>query len=165
MLSAPPVFSTCLGSTPLDWFRDPISPPPGGVFFYVLTGGNVCGEGTTDLDSDGFERSIAPCSPPVGEDTDADGIPDSSDNCVLTANPLQTDSNGDNIGNVCDADTNNDCVVNVIDLGLLKAVFFSGDADSDFNGDGVVNTIDLGIMKLSFFEAPGPSGLPNACSP
>ncbi|MEO1576009.1 MAG: dockerin type I domain-containing protein, partial [Pseudomonadota bacterium] len=59
----------------------------------------------------------------------------------------------------CDADLNNDNVINVVDLGLLRAVFFSNDADADFNGDGVVNVIDLGIMRQSFFGAPGPSGL------
>ncbi|MEL7449845.1 MAG: choice-of-anchor J domain-containing protein, partial [Pseudomonadota bacterium] len=37
-------------------------------------------------------------------DTDGDGVTDDVDNCILDANPLQVDSNGDNIGNVCDAD-------------------------------------------------------------
>ena len=35
-------------------------------------------------------------------DTDVDGIPDSSDNCVHTANQDQADSNGDGIGDACD---------------------------------------------------------------
>lgn len=35
-------------------------------------------------------------------DTDADGIPDTSDNCPLTANPAQADNDGDGVGNLCD---------------------------------------------------------------
>lgn len=34
-------------------------------------------------------------------DTDGDGVPDSSDNCVLVANPDQADSDGDAIGDAC----------------------------------------------------------------
>jgi hypothetical protein len=39
---------------------------------------------------------------PPEPDTDADGIPDSSDNCVEVFNPDQQDSDGDGIGDVCD---------------------------------------------------------------
>lgn len=99
----------------------------------------------------------------LDSDSDGDGIADPADNCIDVANPAQRDSDGDNIGNRCDADLNNDCVVNVTDLGLLKAVFFTADPDADFNGDGAVNASDLGIMKQQFFGPPGPSGLPNGC--
>ncbi|MEO1574431.1 MAG: hypothetical protein AAFU65_05670, partial [Pseudomonadota bacterium] len=56
-------------------------------------------------------------------------------------------------------DLNNDGIVNVIDLGILRTVFFSNDPDADFNGDGVVNFVDLGIMRSRFFQPPGPAGL------
>lgn len=36
-------------------------------------------------------------------DTDSDGIPDSSDNCPVDANPNQTDDDSNGIGNVCDS--------------------------------------------------------------
>ena len=93
-------------------------------------------------------------------DTDGDGVEDALDNCTLLANPDQRDTNGDGFGNACDADLNNDNIVNVQDLGLLRTVFFdTGDSlDADFNGDGVVNVADLGIMRAAFFGAPGPSG-------
>ena len=60
---------------------------------------------------------------------------------------------------ICDADLDDSGLVNVVDLGLFKLVFFSADPDADFDGDGVVNVVDLGIMKLAFFAPPGPSGL------
>ncbi len=96
-------------------------------------------------------------------DTDEDGVLDPLDNCVLASNPGQQDTDGDNIGNVCDFDLSQDCTVNVIDLGLLRLRFFSNDPDADFNSDGVVNVIDLGLLRTGFFGVPGPSGLPNAC--
>jgi hypothetical protein len=43
-------------------------------------------------------------------DTDQDGVPDSSDNCPNTANPDQTDTDGDGTGDACDADDDNDGV-------------------------------------------------------
>ncbi|MFK8015220.1 MAG: thrombospondin type 3 repeat-containing protein [Gammaproteobacteria bacterium] len=90
-------------------------------------------------------------------DSDGDGFTDDVDNCSLTANPDQTDTDSDQIGNVCDADLNNDCVVNAADLGLLRSRFFTTDPDADFNVDGIVNVGDLGIMRAAFFTEPGPS--------
>jgi len=98
-------------------------------------------------------------------DTDGDGVTDDVDNCSNVSNPAQTDSNGDGFGNACDADLNNDCVVNSTDLGLLRLVFFTADADADLDGDGLVNATDLGLMRLAFFQPPGPASEPNACTP
>ncbi|MEM6641076.1 MAG: thrombospondin type 3 repeat-containing protein [Pseudomonadota bacterium] len=92
-------------------------------------------------------------------DSDADGIADELDNCLVDSNPDQRDTDGDGYGNICDADLNNDNTVNVVDLGIFRSVFFTGDADADFDGDGVVNFIDLGVLRLRLFEPPGPSGL------
>lgn len=91
-------------------------------------------------------------------DSDADAVRDFMDNCSQDANSDQRDSNGDGFGNICDPDLNNDGTTNFLDLGLLRASFFTADPDPDFNGDGVVNFLDLGIMRLRFFAAPGPSG-------
>ena len=86
-------------------------------------------------------------------------MPDYSDNCIAVFNPDQRDTNNDGYGNVCDPDLNNDDVINFVDLGIMRSVFFSNDADADLNGDGAVNFVDLGIMKAMFFGPPGPSGL------
>ncbi|MFK7888404.1 MAG: hypothetical protein AB8G16_16200 [Gammaproteobacteria bacterium] len=40
---------------------------------------------------------------------------------------------------------NNDCIVNVVDLGLMRTQFFSDADDPDLNEDGVVNVADLGL--------------------
>ncbi len=96
-------------------------------------------------------------------DTDGDGVTDDVDNCTLVPNADQRDTDGDGIGNICDADLNNDCVVNFLDLGIMKSVFFTADPDADLDGDGVVNFIDLGIMKSGFFGPPGPSAT-GACN-
>ena len=92
-------------------------------------------------------------------DGDSDGIADTVDNCSTVANPDQRDTNADGFGNLCDPDLNNDLTVNVVDLGLLRTVFFSDDPDADFNGDGVVNVSDLGILRSFFFGPPGPGAV------
>ncbi len=92
-------------------------------------------------------------------DVDTDQVPDINDNCTLVANGNQRDTDDDGFGNACDADLNNDGIINVIDLGLLRTRFFTTDEDADFNGDGTVNVIDLGILRVAFFGTPGPSGV------
>ncbi|MGB5354863.1 MAG: thrombospondin type 3 repeat-containing protein, partial [Woeseia sp.] len=109
--------------------------------------------------------SVATLAPPTQGDADGDGVLDISDNCKLIANPAQIDSNGDGYGNACDQDLNNDCVVNAIDLGLLRSVFFTADPDADFNNDGVVNVVDLGALRQAFFTVPGPSSDTAVCAP
>ncbi|MFK8015240.1 MAG: choice-of-anchor B family protein [Gammaproteobacteria bacterium] len=107
----------------------------------------------------GIEVCVTPL--PASLDADGDGVPDDQDNCTLVANPDQRDTHGDGYGNVCDPDLDNNGTVNVVDLGLLRNVFFnSGEGqDADLNGDNVVNVTDLGIMRSYFFGPPGPSGV------
>lgn len=90
-------------------------------------------------------------------DADVDGVGDLTDNCTNIANADQRDTDADGYGNACDPDLNDDGIVNVVDLGLFKSVFFSADPDADMNGDGVVNVVDLGVLKAFFFAPPGPS--------
>lgn len=92
-------------------------------------------------------------------DTDGDGVSDLTDNCLAVPNADQDDGDADGFGNVCDTDLSNDCITNVVDLGLLRTVFFSDDAAADFNSDGVVNVADLGVMRATFLRPPGPSAV------
>ena len=98
-------------------------------------------------------------------DTDGDGVADNADNCIETANADQRDTDGDGHGNICDADLDQNCIVNAIDLGQFKTRFFTADADADFDGNGIVNAIDLGIFKNLFFGVPGPSPAGSLCNP
>ncbi|MEL7451124.1 MAG: S8 family serine peptidase, partial [Pseudomonadota bacterium] len=96
-------------------------------------------------------------------DMDGDGVEDFADNCLLTPNPSQCDSDGDNFGNHCDADFNNSGFVNFGDLGLLRVGFFGDSEPPDYNEldldcDGMVNMQDLALFKEQFGTEPGPSG-------
>ncbi|MFK8015385.1 MAG: glycosyl hydrolase [Gammaproteobacteria bacterium] len=96
-------------------------------------------------------------------DFDGDGVLNINDNCTDRTNPLQEDGDGDLYGNACDADFNNDCQINVVDLGLMRAAFFQSDAVIDLNSDGIVNVGDLGLLRQNFFGDVGPSGLTAFC--
>ncbi len=113
--------------------------------------------------------SIGPARLAPIADGDVDGVPFDRDNCPEVANTRQRDTNGDDIGNACDADLTGDCIVNFADLAALASAFTPRpyDPDADFDGDGSVNFGDLAFLKSTFFNGanPGPGpGLPgNAC--
>lgn len=92
-------------------------------------------------------------------DSDGDGKADPVDNCIYVSNADQRDTNQDGYGNICDADLNNDGIVNSSDaLQLLASTsqpYARGDAD--LNGDGLINSTDLQILRGLYNRAPGPS--------
>ena len=120
--------------------------------------GDVC---DMDDDNDGLSDidEAALGSDPFDPDTDSDSVIDGSDNCLLSSNAAQTDTDNDGYGNQCDPDFDNNLVVGSADLAFLKASFFSSGPDADLTGDGIVNAADLSIVKIMFFGPPGPSGL------
>jgi hypothetical protein len=91
-------------------------------------------------------------------DEDGDGVPDDSDNCTLVQNADQRDTDGDNYGNVCDADLDNNDMVDAVDLSIFKSRYRSSDPNADFDGDGIVSAPDLPIMRSLYMKPPGPSG-------
>jgi len=91
-------------------------------------------------------------------DFDSDGVPDSIDNCPLTANADQLDTDMDSTGDACDADDDNDTIIDGSDncpltpnADQLDTDFdgigdacdaFPNDPDNDIDGDGVSGDID-----------------------
>jgi len=96
----------------------------------------------------------------IGSDADTDTFPDVGDNCILVANPDQRDTNGDGFGNICDADFNNNGIVDSNDAAIFVSTFGSVvDPDEDMNGNGVVDSNDAALFISLFGQLPGPSGL------
>jgi hypothetical protein len=84
-------------------------------------------------------------------DTDNDGIVDSIDNCPNITNPIQSDFDGDKIGDLCDSDDDNDGIVDeldVFDTDPTEWADFDFDGigstkDTDDDNDGIVDELDL----------------------
>lgn len=92
-------------------------------------------------------------------DADLDGVRDTDDNCLLTPNAQQRDTDADGFGNSCDPDLDNDGVVSFVDISIMRSRFFqTGDLDADLNGDEAVNFADLAILRSYIFQPPGPAG-------
>jgi len=97
---------------------------------------------------------------PGGNCGDCDGVGDQVDNCVDTPNPVQDDTDGDDCGNLCDADYDNDGWVGFGDFGLFAQHF--GTTNPLYNHtepiDDSVGFADFGFFAANFGAAPGPSG-------
>ena len=125
----------------------------------------ISGDGTT-IAGWGY-RGLAPFSrvqgwvvdglPPF-VDTDADGALDPVDNCMLSANEDQRDTDGDLYGNRCDPDFDNDGIVDRDDAAYLRGMLGTNDPDADLDGDGTVGARDLVILRNFRGKPPGPSG-------
>ena len=71
-------------------------------------------------------------------DTDSDGIIDSLDNCISVPNQDQLDTDGDQLGDVCDTDDDNDGLSDQFDDFPLNP-----DETTDTDGDGIGNNDDI----------------------
>jgi hypothetical protein len=70
-----------------------------------------------------------------GADVDADGIPDSADNCPTTINAGQENADGDSEGDACDLDDDNDATPDDTDNCPLAANPGQENVDGDSLGD------------------------------
>jgi len=91
----------------------------------VCEPGNVCTLPVidpADTDSDGLPDEMENFglrpggfqSDPNNPDSDCDGVNDSADNCPCTANPDQSDSNGNRVGSACEATFGATCKVTAV---------------------------------------------------
>lgn len=71
----------------------------------------------------------------VFADRDDDGVPDGADNCADADNADQVDSDGDGVGDVCDADRDGDGIDDATDNCDTSANPSQTDSDSDGLGD------------------------------
>jgi hypothetical protein len=103
------------------------------------------GYSDTNRERDIYLKLLAPA------DGDHDGVIDESDNCPLLPNPNQLDSDGDEIGDICDPDDDGDGIEDSIDNCPLTVNAdqkdLDGDGvgdecDTDLDGDGVVDGYD-----------------------
>ena len=94
-------------------------------------------------------------------DFDADGVVDRLDNCSEAANPAQDDTDGDDCGNLCDADYDNNGIVGFSDWGAFSHNF--GTTNELYKhvepipGE-IVSFADFGFYSQNFGKVPGPSG-------
>ena len=107
----------------------------------------------------GFWPIVAALAP---LDTDGDGVPDGSDNCLTVANADQLDTDADGIGNYCDCDFNQDDFCGGPDFTLFIGCFNAGTGGdptceaADMNGDGFVGGPDFTLFIGGFNGPPGP---------
>jgi hypothetical protein len=115
-----PTFSPASGTTFTESLDVTISCSAGdAIIYYTIDGTEPTGGGSW-MDSDG------------------DGIPDDQDNCHLTPNPNQEDTDGDSYGNACDCDiapAPDDGRVNFLDKDEFMSAFGSQQGDPNFNPD------------------------------
>ncbi len=96
-------------------------------------------------------------------DLDADGIGDLIDNCSQRANPAQDDTDGDDCGNLCDADYHQTGTVSFSDFGFFTVHFGTATPLSQHvEPIGVLGRLvgfgDFGFFTANFSTTPGPSG-------
>ncbi len=86
-------------------------------------------------------------------DDDGDGVADAVDNAWATINPNQIDADLDMFGNMCDADFNNDAIVDLTDFVALKAVWLGSDSIIDMNSSGLVDIDDFYLLQTRWLSS------------
>jgi len=95
-------------------------------------------------------------------DFDGDGIGDATDNCSVRVNPDQVDTDGDDCGNLCDADYTQSGIVGIGDFGFYSRCFGTATPlcqhTPPITDTTIVGIADFGFFFQNFGIVPGPSG-------
>ncbi|MEP6916502.1 MAG: DNA/RNA non-specific endonuclease, partial [Acidobacteriota bacterium] len=101
------------------------------------------------------EAGVNGTNPPL--DTDADGVPDSIDNCRLTPNPDQADSDHDGVGDACE-----DRTPPTISCAASDAVWHAGNVSlactATDAGEGLMNPADASFALVTSVAAGAEDG-------
>lgn len=133
--------------------------------------GNVCDD---DKDNDGIPdiSDSFPLDNTQAGDIDGDGIESLLDNCAYTVNADQINTDNDAQGNVCDADDDNDGVVDASDTFPLDAAEtldndndgIGNNSDTDDDNDGVLDVADNCLFYASVDQTDDDhDGIGNQC--
>ena len=105
-----------------------------------------------DTDGDGVMDNADedPTNPLVQFDSDKDGIDNKFDNCAFHYNPTQSNVDGDERGDACDADIDDDGALNAEDAFPFDSTeqldsdgdLIGNNSDEDDDNDGVEDTLD-----------------------
>lgn len=167
-----PLLSAMAPGTLVDLFRfdpDASSFVDTGIDGVVNAGGlTATAAGVPSFSSFAFFKSVA-------TDVDADGVPDSEDNCPNVFNPDQIDRDIDGLGDLCDDDLDGDGIPNNADncpdLSNPNQADLDGDGvgddcDDDADGDTVNDNVDncLGLANETQSDSDG-DGAGDACDP
>ena len=116
------------------------------------------------------------------DDDDRDGILDVNDNCPLTYNPNQEDTDGDGFGDACDpcecavfCDLDLDLDINPVDVTFIVAYVYKQQdlreplpdcyrENGDWNCDGEVNPVDV-VFYVNFVYKNIGAGPDDPCAP
>ena len=110
----------------------------------------------TDMGADVSLVGPSGVAPPAPVDTDNDGVPDTTDNCIGTENADQANVDGDQYGDVCDPDIDNDTVLNAAD----NCPYVSNVGQEDDDDDGVGDACDTSAaLECTNYETEHPEWL------